>query len=407
MAGDTRGSVRRQIWRECGDAFDRSDVVDARGWSGLTARTMPSVVGRRDELDAIDGFLESIEGGRAPVMLLSGMAGIGKTTLWNAGVGSARDRRYQVVTARPTEVETGLAFASLGDLLTPLLDAPPPDLPGPQREALDAALLRASAASPPQPLGVSLGALHLLRAAAQDAPLLLAIDDVPWLDDASARVLDFSIRRLDADRVGFLLARRAAAPDEPLPAWLTTLPPDRMTRQDVPPLSVDETAALLREHLGLNLSRPVLTRLHAISGGTPFYALELGRDLQRRGGRATPESLAVPRSLEGLVGRPGGGPGPRSRRRGVVRRGVRAADHPRPRSRARHRAPGGRPGGSGVRGRPGVGGRRHPVRPPTPRGRDLQPRDAKPPPGGPRASGRARDRTGGASAAPRQNRRRS
>jgi DNA-binding CsgD family transcriptional regulator len=263
---------------------------------------MASVVGRKDELDAIDGFLESIEGGRSPVMLLSGMAGIGKTTLWNAGVGSARERRYRVVTARPTEVETGLAFASLGDLLTPLLDTPPPDLPGPQREALDAALLRVSAASPPQPLGVSLGSLHLLRAAAQDAPLLLAIDDVPWLDDASARVLDFSIRRLDADRVGFLLARRAAAPDEPLPAWLTTLPPDRMTRRDVPPLSVDETAALLREHLGLKLSRPVLTRLHAISGGTPFYALELGRDLQRRGGRATPESLAVPRSLEGLLG---------------------------------------------------------------------------------------------------------
>ena len=263
---------------------------------------MASVVGRKEELDAIDGFLESIEGGRSPVMLLSGMAGIGKTTLWNAGVGSAKDRRYRVVTARPTEVETGLAFASLGDLLTPLLDTPATDLPGPQRDALDAALMRVSAASPPQPLGVSLGALHVLRAAAQDAPLLLAIDDVPWLDDASARVLDFSIRRLEADRVGFLLARRAAAPDEPLPAWLTTLPADRMTQREVPPLSIDETAALLREHLGLKLSRPVVTRVHAISGGTPFYALELGRDLQRRGGRATPESLAVPRSLEGLVG---------------------------------------------------------------------------------------------------------
>ena len=99
---------------------------------------------------------------------------------------------------------------------------------------------------------------------------------------ARARLLDPAPRD---DRVGFLLARRAAAPDEPLPAWLTTLPADRMTRRDVPPLSVDETAAMLREHLGLNLSRAVLTRLHAISGGTPFYALELGRDLQRRGGR--------------------------------------------------------------------------------------------------------------------------
>ena len=369
---------------------------------------MPSVVGRKDELDAIDGFLDSIDGGRAPVMLLSGMAGIGKTTLWNAGVGTAKDRQYRVVMARPTEVETGLAFASIGDLLTPLLDTPATDdLPGPQREALDAALLRVSAASPPQPLGVSLGALHLLRAAAQDAPLLLAIDDVPWLDEASARVLDFSIRRLEADRVGFLLARRAAAPDEPLPTWLTTLPADRMTRRDVPPLSVDETAALLREHLGLKLSRPVLTRLHAISGGTPFYALELGRDLQRRGGRVTPESLAVPRSLEGLVGA-------RVAALDAAADDValHAAALAQPTIRVLEaalstRAPGGRPGGGRVRRRPGDGGRRHPVRPPTPRGRDVQPRDARPPPGSPRASGRARDRTGGASAAPRQDRPRS
>ncbi len=263
---------------------------------------MSSLVGRSDELDAIDGFLDSIDGGRSPLMLLSGTAGIGKTTLWSAGVAAAKNRRYRVVTARPTEVETGLAFASLGDLLAPLLDTPPADLPEPQREALDAALLRVSTASPPQPLGVSLGALHVLRATARETPLLVAIDDVPWLDDASARVLDFAIRRLDADRIGFLVARRAAAPDEPLPTWLATIPAERMTRHDVRPLSVDETDALLRAHLDLKLPRPVLGRLHAISGGTPFYALELGRDLQRRGGRATPESLAVPRSLEGLVG---------------------------------------------------------------------------------------------------------
>ena len=125
---------------------------------------MASVVGRKDELDAIDDSSSRSKAAARAVMLLSGMAGIGKTTLWNAGVGSAKDRQYRVVTARPTEVETGLAFASLGDLLTPLLDTARPDLPGPQREALDAALLRVSAASPPQPLGVSLGALHVLRA---------------------------------------------------------------------------------------------------------------------------------------------------------------------------------------------------------------------------------------------------
>ena len=262
---------------------------------------MSTVFGRQSELEEIERFLEAVDGGGSR-LLMSGQAGIGKTTLWNAGVQSANEHGYRVVTARPTEVETGLAFAALGDLVGPLLDTPMPDLPEPQREALDAALLRVSVASPPQPLGVSLAVLNVLRTAAADGPVVVAIDDIPWLDEASARVLDFAIRRLDGERVGFLMARRAAATDEPLPTWLAPIPPDRLNRLDVGPLSMDETDALLRAHLGLNLSRAVLARLHAISGGTPFYALELGRALQRRGDWATPEALEVPRSLDGLVG---------------------------------------------------------------------------------------------------------
>lgn len=262
---------------------------------------MIAVFGRQGELEEIERFLAAVAGEGSRLVLLSGQAGIGKTTLWNAGIQSAIERGYRVVTARPTEVETGLAFAALGDLLGPLLDIPMPDLPAPQREALDAALLRVSAASPPQPLGVSLAVLNVLRTAAAEEPVVVAIDDVPWLDEASARVLDFSIRRLNSDRVGFLMARRAPAAHEPLPGWLASIPTDRLTRLDLGPLSMDETDALLRARLGLNLSRAVLARLHAISGGTPFYALELGRALQRRGDWSTPETLEIPRSLDGLL----------------------------------------------------------------------------------------------------------
>jgi DNA-binding CsgD family transcriptional regulator len=262
---------------------------------------MTAVLGRQGELDEIERFLDGVASEGSRLVLLSGQAGIGKTTLWNAGIQSANDHGYRVVTARPTEVETGLAFAALGDLLGPLLDLPMPDLPSPQRDALDAALLRVSAAAPPQPLGVSLAALNVLRSAASQEPIVVAIDDVPWLDEASARVLDFSIRRLDGDRVGFLMARRAATTQEPLPTWLASIPPDRLTRLDLGPLSLDETDALLRTRLGLSLSRAVLKRLHSISGGTPFYALELGRALQRRGDWSTPETLEIPRSLDGLI----------------------------------------------------------------------------------------------------------
>lgn len=260
-----------------------------------------AIFGRQGELTEIERFLHAVDGDVSPLMLLSGQAGIGKTTLWSAGIQAATDRGFRVVSARPTQVETGLAFAALGDLLGPFLEIPFPDLPEPQREALDAALLRVSAAAPPQPLGVSLAVLHVLRTVAASGPILLAIDDVPWMDEASTRVLDFAIRRLEREPVGFLLARRAATTDEPLPQWLATLPADRLVRLDVGPLSRDQTDALLRARLGLILSRAVLARLHAIAGGTPFYALELGRALQRRGEWSTPESLEIPRSLDGLI----------------------------------------------------------------------------------------------------------
>lgn len=77
---------------------------------------MIAVFGRQGELDVIERFLDGLAGEGSRLVLLSGQAGIGKTTLWNAGIQSANDRGYRVVTARPTEVETGLAFAALGDL---------------------------------------------------------------------------------------------------------------------------------------------------------------------------------------------------------------------------------------------------------------------------------------------------
>ena len=271
--------------------------------SRLIARSpRPALHGRQGELAEIERFLEGIADGTASCLLLSGPAGIGKTTLWSAGIEAARARGLHVLSARPTEVETGLAFAALGDLLDPLLSPPPPDLPEPQREALDAALLRTRTTAPPHPLGVSLGALGVLRAAGAQRPLVVAIDDVPWLDEASARVLAFMVGRLGGTPVGFLLARRAPSPTTPLPGWLAALPPERLRRLDIGPLSLNDTGALLRGRLGLTLARPSLRRLHAASGGTPFYALELGREVLARGVATGSDTLAVPETLDHLIG---------------------------------------------------------------------------------------------------------
>jgi type II secretory ATPase GspE/PulE/Tfp pilus assembly ATPase PilB-like protein len=80
-----------------------------------------SVVGRERELAETARFLDSI-GSRFGVLLFSGPAGIGKTTLWTDAVASAVDRGYLVLVSRPTEVETSLAFAALNDLLGEIAD---------------------------------------------------------------------------------------------------------------------------------------------------------------------------------------------------------------------------------------------------------------------------------------------
>jgi DNA-binding CsgD family transcriptional regulator len=260
-----------------------------------------SVIGRERELAAIEPFLDSVRE-RFGVLLFSGPAGIGKTTLWEQAVAAARGRGYRVVVARPTEVETALAFAALNDLLGEVADDEAlADLPGPQRAALDAALLRVSAADPSEPLAVSIATRHVIRRVSADRPLVLAIDDVPWLDEPSAHVLEFVFRRLDDEAVGVIAGRRTPN-DVTVDAAVPGAPLDRVTSVDVRPLSVDSVDRLLRDRVGVELARPALVRLHAVSGGNPFYAIELGRAVASGSSREGDlDALRVPPSLDALV----------------------------------------------------------------------------------------------------------
>ena len=153
-----------------------------------------AVVGRDEELAAIEKFVAA--GSWPRTLLLSGDAGMGKTTLWRAGVEQADAEGHTVLTARPLEAEAKLAYAGVGDLLAARHDAFT-DLPAPQAHALRAALLLEEPSSGSvDERAVSLGFLGVLRALAQARPVLVAVDDVQWLDRASARVLFFSARRL-------------------------------------------------------------------------------------------------------------------------------------------------------------------------------------------------------------------
>ncbi|HEY8107187.1 MAG TPA: ATP-binding protein, partial [Gaiellaceae bacterium] len=167
---------------------------------------MSSLVGRESELEVVETFLRSE---RPRAVAIVGEPGIGKTTLWQAAVEHARARGARLLIARPAESEARLAFAGLADLLAEVPDELFAQLPEPQLVGLDAALLRAASARPPERRVVGAGLLTLLRALARESEVVCAIDDLQWLDASSAAAVEFALRRLDEEPVRSLLSVRA------------------------------------------------------------------------------------------------------------------------------------------------------------------------------------------------------
>ena len=264
---------------------------------------MTEVIGRDHELHSIEAFLERINDG--PVALvLSGEAGIGKTILWEAGVEQATERFGRVLSHRSVEAEALLSFAGLSDLLAPVFDDVAPALAPLRRRALEVALLLAEpGAESSDPRAIGLALLDVLRVLAEESPVVVALDDVQWLDTSSAAVLQIALRRLRDERVG-LLATLRKLPEIAAPFELeSSFSDEHLERLWLGPLSLGALHRLLRERLGLELTRPELARVLETSAGNPFFALELGRELVRTNERpAAGRALRVPASLRELLG---------------------------------------------------------------------------------------------------------
>ncbi len=255
------------------------------------------IVGRGEELGSIHGFFDQTADGPA-ALVLEGEAGIGKSTLWLAGVEAARERGLRVLSSRPAEAERGLAHAGLGDLFENELEIVLPALSAPRRRALEVALLVEEDAdgTDPRTLGVAVrGALDVLAA---DAPVVLAVDDVQWLDQSSAGALAFALRRVREQPILMLLARRLGEGVESSELE-RAIESDRVRRLPVGPLSLGATHQLLQARLGRTFARPTLLRVHETAGGNPFYALELARALSADVDPMQP--LRVPETLDELV----------------------------------------------------------------------------------------------------------
>ncbi len=255
------------------------------------------IVGREAELAVLDAFLSS--GPPSGALVLAGGPGIGKTTLWEAAVELARSHGVRVLAARGSDSETQLSFAALIDLLDGVGPEELGALPSPQLHALESALLRADPSTgPPPPAAISLGFLNALRALAVHEPLLVAVDDVQWLDGASAEAVAFAVRRIDRHQVRFLFAKRSHTSSMLERAY----GPKGLHRLEVLPLSFGATQRLLRQRLGLVLSRHVLRRVVEATLGNPLFALELGRALAARGPLEIGEEVPLPETVDELLG---------------------------------------------------------------------------------------------------------
>lgn len=250
------------------------------------------VIERPAEFRAVSDFLQSVDSGPS-ALVLEGEAGAGKTTLWLAGISAARDRGFRILTARAGQAETTLAYAAVADLFGDLPSEVFVGLPDVQRLAVDRVLLRADGDGPPTDQGAVAAAftaaVERLRA---DGPVLVALDDVQWLDPSSQAVVAFAARRFSG-HVGVLVTERAEHEGPGAAGWLQVGDSSDVRRVNVGPLSLGGLHALISTRLGRSFPRPTMVRIAEISGGNPFYALELARAIDAGGSQSVlPATLA-------------------------------------------------------------------------------------------------------------------
>jgi DNA-binding CsgD family transcriptional regulator len=252
------------------------------------------IVGRDAELASIHAFIEGAEGSPS-ALVITGSAGIGKSTLWLAATELARDAGFRVLTARPAAAERGLAYAGLSDLLEDVLADALPDLTPPRRRALEAALLIDEPdVEDVDDRAVAVAVRDALELASERGRLVVAIDDVQWLDTASVSALAFALRRLAPAQQLVLLARRTG--DTGRTSIENALDPEEVV---VGPLSLGGLHRVLRDRIGRTFPRQTLVRIHERSGGNPFFALQIGRLLAEDVDPIAP--LPVPETIDELV----------------------------------------------------------------------------------------------------------
>jgi DNA-binding CsgD family transcriptional regulator len=255
------------------------------------------VVGREAELDLVSAFVSGRSQNAS--LVLAGEAGIGKTTLWQAGNEAAASNGLRVLSTRASEGEAGLLFAGLADLVDNMDAKVLERVPAPQMHAVEVAIRRIAAGTePPDRFAISAGFLAAVRESAAAEPSLIAIDDVQWLDTSSAECLIFLSRRLGDEKLRFLFSRRG---DEPS-MLERTLEPRGLELVEVKAMSLGAIGRLISDRLGLLLPRRVIRQLHETSHGNPLLGMEIARMIRSAGVPDVGGDLPMPTMVDEAFG---------------------------------------------------------------------------------------------------------
>ncbi|MGW7662939.1 helix-turn-helix transcriptional regulator [Streptomyces sp. NPDC054756] len=236
------------------------------------------LVGREGELAKLAAFLDTA-GADGAALLLTGDPGVGKTALLDATVDLAAAKGRHVVRGSGDEYETDISYAGLHQLVSAL-----PDelgrLPQPTREALEVALGLGAGPAPSQ-IAVLNAALSLFDEAAKEQPLLLIVDDLHAVDQASRAALGFVARRLAGRRIGLLAAQR----QEPGESSGETFRSTGLPELQIAPLDDTDALRLLSRRFA-HLPRRILSTVAHEAQGNPLALLEFaGSSTAASGGR--------------------------------------------------------------------------------------------------------------------------
>jgi len=266
----------------------------------MPGRAPPGIFDREAEIAAIAAAVDAALSGSGSLLLVQGVAGIGKTRLMTYACERGAQAGMRVLTARAAEFEAGFAWGVVRQLFEPVLGAD-----GARRLRDGAARLAAPALSHDAHQGGqdSFSVLHglywLAAIMAQEAPLLLAVDDLHWADDPSQRFVAHLAHRLDGLPILLVITARepasATAGARTPVAGLSAEPAASILRPSV----LDEAACaeLVCDQLGGRPTPAFQAACREITGGNPLLLHALMASLIADGVRGTDADIAHLRRL--------------------------------------------------------------------------------------------------------------